>query len=64
MAGAARFTLSKWYLDCMTAEGDAVIGYVAELRYRALVVRYTSVRTLRSRPAPDLLGPGTTLSRG
>jgi hypothetical protein len=37
------FGLSKWYADCISAEGDAFIGYSARLRYRGLSVRYSSV---------------------
>ncbi len=30
------FTLVKWYLDCVTAAGDAAILYCADLRWRGL----------------------------
>lgn len=40
---AAGFRLAKWYLDCVTPEGDATIAYVAELSWRGLAVRYASV---------------------
>ncbi len=36
------FVLRKWYLDCVTARGDAFIGYSARLRWDALRLRYTS----------------------
>lgn len=40
-----RFALSKWYLDCVTAAGDAFIGYWAELHGAHLSVRYVSAMT-------------------
>jgi len=39
------FLLSKWYLDCIADNGDGVIVYVAELRWKSWQVRYAS--TLR-----------------
>ncbi len=35
--------LSKWYLDCVTDSGHAVIVYWAELRWRGLVFHYESL---------------------
>ena len=40
---AERFRLSKWYLDCVSGRGEAVIVYWAELRWRRLAVHYSSV---------------------
>jgi hypothetical protein len=40
-----RFHLSKWYLDCVSDDGQVFIGYVARLRWRRIVLHYTS--TLR-----------------
>ncbi len=42
------FTLSKWYLDCVGGDGDALIAYAAELRWGPLTLCYAS--TLRRRP--------------
>ena len=62
------FELSKWYADCVTAEGDAAIVYHAELRWLAITVHYSSLLihgagsptrvlySLRKRPAPVLQG--------
>jgi hypothetical protein len=44
----SRFELSKWYLDCVSPDGDAFIGYAATLRYRALQLHYSS--SLRYQP--------------
>lgn len=38
-----QFLLSKWYLDGVSDEGDVFIGYAATLRWRALVIHYSSV---------------------
>ncbi len=42
---APSFLLSKWYLDCVTDNGDGIIVYVAELRWNSWRTRYAS--TLR-----------------
>jgi len=39
----ARFELSKWYADCVTEQGDALILYSAELRWRGPAIHYTSL---------------------
>jgi hypothetical protein len=64
MSKASGFALSKWYLDCVSDEGDAFIAYSAELRWGAIAVSYTGTlvqragrpteirATLRSAPAP------------
>jgi hypothetical protein len=44
----SRFELSKWYLDCVSTDGDAFIGYAATLRYRALRLHYSSSLRHRS----------------
>ena len=36
------FSLVKWYGDCVTDEGDAFVGYWAELRWRGLRICYGS----------------------
>jgi hypothetical protein len=38
---APSFQLSKWYLDCVTDDGDGVIVYAAGLRWRRWRVHYT-----------------------
>jgi hypothetical protein len=40
---AAKFLLSKWYLDCVSEEGSALICYAASLRWRSLSLSYSSV---------------------
>jgi len=42
------FLLSKWYLDCVTDDGNAFIGYAATLSWKGLSLHYSSV--LRRRP--------------
>jgi hypothetical protein len=36
------FLLSKWYLDCIADNGDGVIVYVADLRWKALRMQYAN----------------------
>jgi hypothetical protein len=53
------FRLCKWYLDCVTSDGEALIFYVAELRWSELAIRYTSAmhhRAERTRVATSLRG--------
>ena len=40
------FLLTKWYLDCVAENGDAVILYVANLRWNAVALHYGSVLTV------------------
>lgn len=40
-----RFALTKWYLDCVDADGRAAIGYWASLRFRGVEVSWHSVST-------------------
>ena len=40
------FLLTKWYLDCVAESGDAVILYVADLRWNAITVHYGSLLTV------------------
>ena len=49
------FLLSKWYLDCVSDDGEAFIGYAASLHWRGVVLHYSS--TLRYEP-----GRGTETS--
>jgi hypothetical protein len=46
------FELSKWYGDCVTDAGDAVVIYHAELRLRAGIIRYSNLLTARHGEAP------------
>ncbi len=46
-SGHTPFELSKWYLDCVGENGDALIVYFAELRWRGLAVRYASTLACR-----------------
>jgi hypothetical protein len=42
MASSSGFFLSKWYYDCITDAGDAIVGYSASLRWKALSLEYSS----------------------
>ncbi len=50
------FRLSKWYMDCVSDEGEVFLAYWAELRWRAVRLNYASVlggcSSLRETPAP------------
>jgi len=58
------FELSKWYADCLTEDGDALIIYHAQLRWRTLTIHYSNLLiheagrptrsqfSLRRHPAP------------
>jgi len=60
------FELSKWYADCTTEQGDALIIYSAELRWRGPTIHYTNLLTyhrgqraqsrfsLRKQPPPQV----------
>ena len=37
------FTLSKWYLDCVTDSGNVFIGYYLSMRYKRLRLNYGAV---------------------
>jgi hypothetical protein len=43
MSAHSRFLLRKWYLDCVTADGSAWIGYWARLRWGALSLSYAAL---------------------
>jgi hypothetical protein len=59
------FILSKWYADCTSEQGNAMILYSAELGWRGPAIHYTSLLThrrgspprsrfsLRKQPAPE-----------
>jgi hypothetical protein len=64
--GKNSFLLTKWYLDCVAENGDAVILYVAHLKWKALTIHYGSLLTvfggevgttssLRDGATPDVL---------
>jgi len=65
------FSLRKWYLDCVSDEGEVVIAYQAELRFKSVALHFASLlhqegqqrprvrSTLRRCPAPAVTG--TTL---
>jgi hypothetical protein len=46
------FTLDKWYLDLVTDDGTAFIGYAADLRWHALHFRYAALLDCRSGGTP------------
>lgn len=56
------FQLRKWYLDCTTPEGGAVIGYWARARWGGLRVSYASVLT--ALPGDSLVKSSSTLRAG
>jgi hypothetical protein len=67
------FLLTKWYLDCVAGNGDAVLFYVADLRWNALTVHYgglltvlggriDSVSSLRGGAAPRVQGSKIAVS--
>jgi hypothetical protein len=43
MSAHSRFLLRKWYLDCVTADGAAWIGYWARLRWGPLSLSYAAL---------------------
>lgn len=40
------FSLVKWYMDCVTDQGDTAILYCADLHWRGLSLHYSNVLTL------------------
>jgi hypothetical protein len=48
MVPSSQFSLSKWYLDCVTDEGEAIVGYSASLRWKALSLEYSSLLVRRA----------------
>ena len=43
---ASRFSLIKWYVDCVTDSGDAAIVYCADLHWRGMHATYSSVLSM------------------
>ena len=68
MGSASHFSLSKWYLDCVAENGDAIVVYSGSLRWRALSLEYSSMlirlsggkihakATLKKCPPPNMSG--------
>src|ERR1700682_94788 len=64
----SNFSLSKWYLDCVSDRGEVFIAYVASLRWQGLLLNYSSTlhrqcdgqmetdTSLRKSPAPQIAG--------
>jgi hypothetical protein len=48
MAPSPGFSLSKWYFDCVTDEGDAFVGYAASLRWSVLSLEYSGILVRRT----------------
>ena len=47
------FHLTKWYLDCVTADGDVFIGYSALLSFKALHLTFSNVLTFSASGAVE-----------
>lgn len=45
---ASQFLLTKWYLDCVTEQGDTAVIYCADLRWHRVRAVYSSVLTADS----------------
>lgn len=52
MRGGPRFTLTKWYFDCVAPDGRVVIGYWASLAWRRLALTWQHVALYESGQAP------------
>jgi len=44
----SNFYLSKWYLDCVSEEGDVLIGYAARIGWRGLSINFSSLLLRRA----------------
>ena len=49
---AQPFSLVKWYMDCVTEEGEAAIVYLADLKWRGINAHIGSVLTAGKDEAP------------
>jgi len=49
---APSFSLVKWYMDCVTEEGEAAIVYLADLKWRGIHAHIVSVLTAGKDEAP------------
>ncbi|MGH9501993.1 MAG: hypothetical protein ACRD20_03995 [Terriglobales bacterium] len=70
---SSTFLLTKWYMDCVAENGDAVVVYVANLRWNSLSMHYgsaltvvkgrvRSVSSLRKCSFPEFDGNTTTIA--
>ncbi|HEY1954222.1 MAG TPA: prolipoprotein diacylglyceryl transferase family protein [Polyangiaceae bacterium] len=62
------FRLSKWYMDCVSEDGETIVLYTARLRWRAITLHYgnllirppgeppRSETTMRAQTEPSLAG--------
>lgn len=48
----APFTLTKWYVDCVAADGRAVIGYWASLAWRGVALTWQNVTLYEANRPP------------
>jgi hypothetical protein len=48
MSASSPFTLSKWYLDCVTDDGEVVVGYSASLCWKSLSLEYSGILIRRT----------------
>lgn len=46
-------TIAKWYLDCIDPEGEAFIGYAAQVGWAGLSLRYSGILTYRASEGVD-----------
>lgn len=62
------FSLIKWYLDCISDDGDAFIGYAATLRYKLISIGYSGIiehsSALGTKSAYTILGAGLPSEEG
>jgi hypothetical protein len=68
LTGPSNFLLSKWYMDCVSDEGDVFIAYAASLRWKGVKINYSSTlqhhhdaqtesnTSLKSYSAPEISG--------
>jgi hypothetical protein len=58
LMSASSFALSKWYMDCIDADGNAFIGYAAFIRWKDISFNYSNslVYTGKIATATSLVG--------